>query len=744
MSGVYDTFKYPEVDENIARSMGLKKSEYDFAIEIIGRKPNYIEIGIISSMWSEHCSYKSSRVHLKKLPTKAPWVVQGPGENAGIIEIDGDICACFKVESHNHPSYIEPYQGAATGVGGILRDVFTMGARPVACLNSLRFGELDNDETKRILQGVVSGIAGYGNCFGVPTVGGEVFFNECYQKNPLVNAFALGIVKKSGIFLAKAEGIGNPIIYVGAKTGRDGIHGATMASEEFSKDSESKRPNVQIGDPFKEKLLLEACLELMKNDFLVGIQDMGAAGLTSSSFEMASNSGSGVKLHLDKVPMREEGMTPYEIMLSESQERMLMIAKKGYEKEVLDIFEKWDLDAAVIGEVTADGFVRLFWHNEEVAALPAEPLSSKAPIYERAFEKPDYIDNLRNFDVKSLPLPENLNDVLLALLNSPNIASKEWIYEQYDHMVRTDTVSLPGSDSAVIRIKESKKGIAMSSDCNPRYCYVNPKRGAALAVVEAARNVAMSGATPKAITNCLNFGNPEKPQIMWQFKESIDGIIEACEKLNTPVVSGNVSFYNETEGKGIYPTPTIVMVGVIEEVSKCIKSYFTNYGNHIIIVGKNRYHLGATEYLNKYHNITAGDAPEIDYEHEINLIKFMSEAAGNSLIESAHDVAEGGLAVALAEMTFKKGIGCEIRLDEDERGDFVLFGETQGMFVLEVNDTNIDMVHNLLDKYNLFYFKAGKTSGDFIKIYNKGDILVEQDLFVAKYVYENSIKGKMK
>lgn len=744
MRSVYDTFKYPEVDENIARSMGLKKSEYDFAIEIIGRKPNYIEIGIISSMWSEHCSYKSSRIHLKKLPTKAPWVVQGPGENAGIIEIDGDICACFKVESHNHPSYIEPYQGAATGVGGILRDVFTMGARPVACLNSLRFGELDNDETRRILEGVVSGIAGYGNCFGVPTVGGEVFFDECYQKNPLVNAFALGIVKKSGIFLAKAEGVGNPIIYVGAKTGRDGIHGATMASEEFSKDSQSKRPNVQIGDPFKEKLLLEACLELMKNDFLVGIQDMGAAGLTSSSFEMASNSGSGVKLYLDKVPMREKGMTPYEIMLSESQERMLMIAKKGYERNVLDIFEKWDLDAAVIGEVTADGFVRLFWHHEEVAVLPAEPLSSKAPIYERAFAKPDYIDKLRNFDAKDLPLPKNLNDVLLDLLNSPNIASKEWIYEQYDHMVRTDTVVLPGSDSSVVRIKESKKGIAMSSDCNPRYCYVNPRGGAALAVVEAARNVAMSGGIPKAITNCLNFGNPEKPEIMWQFKEAIEGISEACEKLNTPVVSGNVSFYNETEGNGIYPTPTIVMVGVVEDASKCVKSHFTGYGNHIIILGKNRYHIGATEYLKRCHNIISGDAPEIDYNHEVSVIKFMSEAAGNSLVESAHDVSEGGLAVALAEMTFNNGIGCEVNLNEDVRNDFVLFGETPGMCILEVKDANLNTVQNLLDKYGLVYSKAGKTLGEFIKIYNKGALLIEQDLFVAKYVYENSIKGRMK
>ena len=571
---VYDTFKYPKVDEKIAKSMGLKSEEFGLAQKILKRAPNFIELGIIASMWSEHCSYKSSKIHLKKLPTKGECVVVGPGENAGIIEIDEDICACFKIESHNHPSYIEPYNGAATGVGGILRDIFTMGARPVAAMNSLRFGKLDNDETIKILEGVVSGIAGYGNCFGVPTVGGEVFFDECYQKNPIVNAFALGLVKKDKIFLAKAEGVGNPIIYVGAKTGRDGIHGATMASEEFSSSSESKRVNVQIGDPFKEKLLLEACLEIMKNDYLVGIQDMGAAGLTSSSFEMASKSGSGVKLYLDKVPVREEGMTPYEIMLSESQERMLMVAKKGVEDKVIEIFKKWDLDIAIIGEVTDDGFVRLFWKDEEVASLPAEPLSSKAPEYNREYKKPKYIDEIKKFSESEIKEIDDLNTALFNLLNSPTIASKRWIFEQYDYMVRTNTTVIPGSDAAVIRIKGSNKGIAMSCDCNPRYVYANPKIGAALSVVEAARNVAASGARPLAITNCLNFGNPEKPEIMWQFAEAVEGMKEACLGLNTPVVSGNVSFYNETEGKSIYPTPTVVMVGVIDDVKKCITSHF--------------------------------------------------------------------------------------------------------------------------------------------------------------------------
>ncbi|UOD34207.1 phosphoribosylformylglycinamidine synthase subunit PurL [Deferribacteraceae bacterium V6Fe1] len=740
---VYESFKYPEVDVTVAREMGLKPEEYELAKKIIGRNPNYIEIGIISSMWSEHCSYKSSKLHLKKLPTEADWVVQGPGENAGIIEIDGDICACFKVESHNHPSYIEPYQGAATGVGGILRDVFTMGARPVAAMNSLRFGTLDNDETIKIMDGVVAGIAGYGNCFGVPTVGGEVFFDECYQKNPLVNAFALGIVKKDKIFLAKAEGVGNPIIYVGAKTGRDGIHGATMASEEFSADSESKRPNVQIGDPFKEKLLLEACLELMKNEYLIGIQDMGAAGLTSSSFEMASKSGAGVKLYLDKVPVREKNMTPYEIMLSESQERMLLVAKKGYENKVVEIFKKWDLDVATIGEVTDDGFVRLYWNGEEVAVLPADPLSNNAPVYDRPYKKPDYIDELRDFSIGNLKEPTDLNTCLFNLLNSPNIASKRWVYEQYDYMVRTNTVVNPGSDSAVLRIKESQKGIALSSDCNPRYCYVNPKKGGSLAVAEAARNVAMSGARPLAITNCLNFGNPEKPEIMWQFVEVLEGMKEACLALSTPVVSGNVSFYNETEGKGVYPTPTIVMVGAIDDVTKAIKSSFRSFGSYIVIIGKDKYEIGASEYLKVCHSTVAGDVPEVDLDAEKKLIDFMVKAVDERLINSAHDISEGGLAVALSEMTLENEIGCEVSFDENIRNDLLLFSETQARGIIEVNSINIEKVEELLSKFGLYYKIVGKTVGNSIIIKNKGEKLIDVNVLAAKYIYENAIKGKM-
>ncbi|MGC8924981.1 MAG: phosphoribosylformylglycinamidine synthase subunit PurL [Calditerrivibrio sp.] len=740
---VYNKFKFPKVTADVAVEMGLKPEEFEKAKEILGRIPNYIELGIISAMWSEHCSYKSSKIHLKKFPTSAPWVVQGPGENAGIIEIDGDICACFKVESHNHPSYIEPYQGAATGVGGILRDVFTMGARPVAAMNSLRFGKLDNNETKHILEGVVAGIAGYGNCFGVPTIGGEVFFHESYQKNPLVNAFALGIVKKDKIFYAKAEGVGNVIIYVGAKTGRDGIHGATMASEEFSSDDTSKRPNVQIGDPFKEKLLLEACLELMQEDYIVGIQDMGAAGLTSSSFEMASRAGSGVKLYLDRVPVREKDMNPYEIMLSESQERMLIVAKKGFEKKIKKIFDKWDLDAEVIGEVTDDGFVRLFWDGEEVASLKAAPLSDEAPIYDRSYTKPTYVDELKKFDISSIPEPKNYNDVLIKIFESPNIASKEYIYEQYDHMVQTNTVVLPGSDASVIRVKGSKKCISISSDSNGRYCYLDSFMGGMQAVVEACRNVAMSGARPLAITDCLNFGNPEKPEIMWQFVNVIEGMASACKRLNTPVVSGNVSFYNETDGKAIFPTPTVVAVGVIDDVDYIITSEFKNLENYIYLVGSNRGEIGGSEYLNFIHNTVAGKIPEVDLYYEKDLVDFMVDAAKKKIIKAAHDVSEGGLVVALSEMTFKNDIGFEVNLKGDIRPDFYIFSESQGMVILEVEKINAREVEKLLKYYSLPFSRIGETTGRNIVVnYNKKNI-INLPLDIPKYIYKTLIKRVM-
>jgi len=738
---MYDTFRYPEVTAEAARGMGLKPEEFEHAKKIIGRTPNYIELGIFSAMWSEHCSYKSSRIHLAKLPTKAPWVVQGPGENAGIIEVDGDICACFKVESHNHPSYIEPFQGAATGVGGIMRDVFTMGARPVASMNSLRFGKIDNEKTRSIFEGVVAGISFYGNCFGVPTVGGEVFFNDCYVGNPLVNAFSLGLVNKDKIFLAKAEGEGNPVIYVGAKTGRDGIHGATMASEEFSAESESKRPNVQIGDPFKEKLLLEACLELMKEDWVVGIQDMGAAGLTSSSFEMGAQSG--VVLDLDKVPTREKGMTPYEIMLSESQERMLMVVRKGCEDKVKAIFDKWDLDAEVIGHVATDGYVRLRWQGEEVAALPAAPLSSEAPKYDRPYARGEYMDELNKpVDVKE---PDHLKGVLLKLLAAPNIASKRWVYTQYDHMVRVGTTVLPGSDASVIRIPDSKKGIALSADCNSRICRLDPRTGGMAAVAESARNVAVSGARPRAFTNCLNFGNPEKADIMWQFVEAVEGMADAGKALDTPVVSGNVSLYNETEGKGIYPTPTIVMVGVIDDVEKAVTSTFKLEGSSIFLLGENTDEIGGSEYLSIIHGIEKGTPPKIDLAKEKSLINLLVEAAEKSLMLSAHDTAEGGLAVALAEMCFgEKQMGVRINLEDDMRTDHLLFAETQGRVIAEVGGLNSAAFEKLAEKHGVKCTQIGTVEGAHIVIKHQGRTVIKAEVQEAADKFLNTIGEWMK
>lgn len=738
---MYDTFRYPEVTAEAARGMGLKPEEFEHAKKIIGRTPNYIELGIFSAMWSEHCSYKSSRIHLAKLPTKAPWVVQGPGENAGIIEVDGDICACFKVESHNHPSYIEPFQGAATGVGGIMRDVFTMGARPVASMNSLRFGKIDNEKTRSIFEGVVAGISFYGNCFGVPTVGGEVFFNDCYAGNPLVNAFSLGLVNKDKIFLAKAEGEGNPVIYVGAKTGRDGIHGATMASEEFSAESESKRPNVQIGDPFKEKLLLEACLELMKEDWVVGIQDMGAAGLTSSSFEMGAQSG--VVLDLDKVPTREKGMTPYEIMLSESQERMLMVVRKGCEDKVKAIFDKWDLDAEVIGHVATDGYVRLRWQGEEVAALPAAPLSSEAPKYDRPYARGEYMDELNKpVDVKE---PDHLKGVLLKLLAAPNIASKRWVYTQYDHMVRVGTTVLPGSDASVIRIPDSKKGIALSADCNSRICRLDPRTGGMAAVAESARNVAVSGARPRAFTNCLNFGNPEKADIMWQFVEAVEGMADAGKALDTPVVSGNVSLYNETEGKGIYPTPTIVMVGVIDDVEKAVTSTFKLEGSNIFLLGENTDEIGGSEYLSIIHGIEKGTPPKIDLAKEKSLINLLVEAAEKSLMLAAHDTAEGGLAVALAEMCFgEKQMGVRINLEDDMRTDHLLFAETQGRVIAEVGGLNSAAFEKLAEKHGIKCTQIGTVEGAHIVIKHQGRTVIKAEVQEAADKFLNTIGEWMK
>jgi len=674
------------ITKELIAQHNLTDDEFKKIVGILGREPNLTELGMFSVMWSEHCSYKSSRVHLKKLPTTGPRVIQGPGENAGVVDIGDGLCVVFKMESHNHPSFIEPYQGAATGVGGILRDVFTMGARPIALLDSLRFGGLDTAKNRHIVKGVVAGIAGYGNCMGVPTVGGEVVFNDIYSLNPLVNAFCLGIAQKDKIFLGTAAGVGNPVIYFGSKTGRDGIHGATMASDSFDDQSEKKRPTVQVGDPFQEKLLLEACLELMAGDLLVGIQDMGAAGLTSSSCEMASRAGNGMDLDLTHVPRREPGMTPYELMLSESQERMLMVAKAGKEEECIRICKKWDLDVAVVGKVTGSGILRVLDQGKVVAEIPAKALADDGPRYERPYSPPGYQDMLTNLNYDALPDVKDPNAALLALLESPTIASKRWVYEQYDHMVRTNTMVRPGSDAAVVRIKGTNKAVAMTVDCNSRYCLLNPYEGARLAVAEAARNLACSGAEPIGLTDCLNFGNPERPDIMWQFVMAIEGMKDACEHFKIPIVSGNVSFYNETNGLSIYPTPMLGMVGLIESADKTMTQWFREDGDDIILLGTTREDLGGSEYLKVQHSREQGSPPYLNLDTEQAVQSCVLQLIRSGLIQSAHDCSDGGLAVALAECCMSgpdQARGAVVRLTPGrQRKDSMLFGESQSRIVV--------------------------------------------------------------
>ena len=684
-----------QITPELVAQHGLTPDEYGRIHQILGRAPNYTELGIFSVMWSEHCSYKSSRVHLRKFPTSGARVVQGPGENAGVIDIGDGWVAAFKMESHNHPSFIEPYQGAATGVGGILRDIFTMGARPIACLDSLRFGTLDAPRMKYLVDGVVRGIAGYGNCIGIPTVGGETSFHASYNGNILVNVFALGVTKREKIFKGTASGVGNPVIYVGSKTGRDGIHGATMASAEFDEASEEKRPTVQVGDPFTEKLLLEACLEIMDSDAIVGIQDMGAAGLTSSSFEMAGRAGTGVRMILDRVPVRESGMTPYEIMLSESQERMLIVAKKGREQEVVRTFEKWDLNAAVVGEVTSDGFVRLIWHDEEVAVIPVDPISTEAPVYERPLARPAYVDQIAPSLSRARAEDGDHTDTLMRLVASPNLCSKHWIYEQYDTTVRTNTIAGPEKrDAAVIRIKDTGRALAITADVNPVYCYLDPYEGGKQAVAEAARNIAVSGARPVAITDCLNFGSPERAEIMWQFAECIRGISDACRALDTPVVSGNVSFYNETEGRAVVPTPTVGMVGLMESDRDGCGLAFDDDGLDVILLGETRDELGGSEWQQMFAPNELAAPPRVDLDREKSLVEVMLELHGAKLLRSAHDIANGGLAVALAEMSVG-GIGCHVDLSNYARDldpVALLFGESQGRVIVACANEHNDAV----------------------------------------------------
>jgi len=682
----------PPVTDAIIASHGLTAEEYQKIVQMLGREPNYTELGVFSVMWSEHCSYKSSRHYLKRLPTEGQVVLQGPGENAGVVDIGDGLAVAFKMESHNHPSFIEPYQGAATGVGGILRDVFTMGARPIASLNSLRFGSIDHPRTRYLLSGVVAGIGGYGNCIGVPTVGGEVYFDECYNANILVNAFTLGIVKKKRIFTGVAKGVGNPVIYVGSKTGRDGIHGATMASESFSEEKAQRRPTVQVGDPFTEKLLLEACLELMETDCIVGIQDMGAAGLTSSSSEMAGRGGTGVELDLSRVPLREPGMTPYEILLSESQERMLLVAKKGTEDEVKRIFDKWDLDAVVIGRVTDDRQFRALFNGTEVASIPISALTKEAPVYQRAVERPKSQDQLQQFDLSNFGEPADLGATLKLLLGSPNIASKEWVFRQYDYLVRSNTVVSPGADAAVIRVKGTEKGLALTVDGNSRYCYLDPYVGGALAVAEAARNLACVGARPVGLTDCLNFGSPENPEVMWQFSQVIEGIRDACIALKIPVVSGNVSFYNETDGVPIYPTPTVGMVGLLAKVSRVVTPWFKSAGDVVVLLGRTREELGGSEYLKVVHGLVKGTPPWIDLRLEQAVQNCCVKAIEQGILRSAHDISDGGLAVALAECCIggpEKPLGVRVEMREMIRGDALLFSESQSRIVVSVAEENL-------------------------------------------------------
>jgi phosphoribosylformylglycinamidine synthase len=715
----------PAITPAVIKDHGITPEEYGKIKASLGREPSLTELGIFSVMWSEHCSYKSSRVHLKRLPTRSRLVVQGPGENAGIIDIgDGWACA-FKIESHNHPSFIEPFQGAATGVGGILRDIFTMGARPLAVMDSLRFGPVtggqgtDQSTVHRnhaIVEGVVSGIASYGNCFGVPNLGGETRFEPCHSQNPLVNAFALGLVRRDQIFYAKAAGEGNPVIYVGSKTGRDGIHGATMASEEFTQGSEQKRPNVQVGDPFLEKLLLEACLEAMQTGAVVGIQDMGAAGLTCSTCEMGARGNVGIEIELDRVPQRETGMNAYEIMLSESQERMLLVAESGREQEIFKVFDKWGLDAVIVGRVTNSGRLRVLEHGEVVADIPNTALTDDAPLYERPLEPWKAPVSLTPPPPIKLRRSGDFTAEFKKLLASPNICSQRWIFEQYDSMVQSNTVEGPGADAGLMRIKGSQRALAMALDGNGRWCWLNPRLGAMHAVAEAARNVSCTGATPVAATNCLNFGNPEKPKIMWQLSQVIDGLAEACTTLGTPITGGNVSLYNETLGEGIYPTPVLGVVGILENIENAMTFHFRQPEREIFVLHRGEpsdsaeVELGSSEYARHVLGEIWGQPPALDLKKEAALQNCLRELISGRHIESAHDCSDGGLAVAVAESAFVAGIGAE--LDLTSNGAFheaVLFGEEASRVVITCDPKNSQNIKQIAIKWGIGADRIGRT-----------------------------------
>jgi phosphoribosylformylglycinamidine synthase subunit PurL len=681
-------------EQKLYAQMGLSDSEFEMVVNILGRIPNYTETGLFSVMWSEHCSYKNSKPILRKFPTTGPRVLQGPGEGAGIVDIGDGQAVVFKMESHNHPSAIEPFQGAATGVGGIIRDVFSMGARPIAMLNSLRFGELTSPRVRYLFEEVVAGIAGYGNCIGIPTVGGEIQFDDCYAGNPLVNAMCVGLINHEDIQKGVASGVGNTVMYVGAKTGRDGIHGATFASEELSETSEEKRPAVQVGDPFMEKLLLEACLELVKSDALVGIQDMGAAGLTSSSAEMASKAGFGVEMNLDLIPQRETGMTAYEMMLSESQERMLIVVKKGREAEIVELFEKYDLDAVAVGHVTDDKMLRLVHNGEVVADVPADALAEEAPVYHKPSSVPAYYTEYQAMENVE-PQVADYKATLMNLLKQPTIASKEWVYDQYDYQVRTSTVVTPGSDAAVVRVRGTNKGLAMTTDCNSRYIYLDPETGGKIAVAEAARNVVCSGAKPLAITDCLNFGNPEKPEIFWQLEKSADGMAAACLALESPVIGGNVSLYNERSGVAVYPTPTIGLVGLVEDLSHVTTQDVKEAGDVVYVIGETTTEFGGSELQKMVEGRIFGKAPSIDLDVEVARQNALLQAIQAGTVASAHDIAEGGFAVALAEKTFgAQDLGIEVTVTGS--AITALFSESQSRFIVTVKPQHTDAFEEIV------------------------------------------------
>ncbi|MGE5351618.1 MAG: phosphoribosylformylglycinamidine synthase subunit PurL [Acidobacteriota bacterium] len=723
--------KEPEVTLQLALEHGLTEEEYNRILDILGRRPNYTELGIFSVMWSEHCSYKNSIALLKTLPRSGGRLLVGAGEeNAGLVDIGDGLGVVFKIESHNHPSAVEPYQGAATGVGGILRDIFTMGARPIASLNSLRFGTLDDARTRFLFDGIVKGIGDYGNCFGVPTVAGEVYFDNSYKGNPLVNAMAVGIVRTDRVASATAKGLGNPVMIVGSSTGRDGIHGATFASEEISEKSEAKRPSVQAGDPFTEKLLLEATLEIIKEDLIIGIQDMGAAGISCSTSEMSAKGESGMKIDLSKVPLREKGMTAYEIMLSESQERMLVVVKKGKEDRVKEIFDKWDLHCEIVGEVTDSGILEIDYEGQRKATVPAFDLvlGGGAPVYIRETKEPEYLKTTRKFDFSNTPMPGNIKEVFEKLFSSPNIASKRWVYEQYDSMVRTNTIVGPGCDSAVIFVKDTNKALAAKTDCNGKYVYLNPKEGTKIAVAESARNIVCSGGLPLAITNCLNFGNPYKPEVYWQFKQAIEGMGEACRFFDTPVTGGNVSFYNESPETSVYPTPVIGMIGLVEDLKDVTTSYFKGEGEMIYLLGEDFEEMGGSEYMQLIHGQVTGECPKMDLEGEKKLQDTLLSLIKGGFIRSAHDVSDGGIMTAIAEcciMDMEHALGAEVSIPVKTREDFSLFSESQSRVIVSVEAKKKEEFEQKLSRSGQAFTFLGRTGGSNLRVNGKYEFALE-------------------